>query len=129
MAEYEGNVLRPPGMGAPRTVAAPEEIIASYNPPPTKKGGTVKAGVGVLRAGEPLKYDTGTKSYIKASSDYTDATCVNVTEVDCTSEDHLVNILFGGVINARVTAIKTKEAALATALGGTYIPQFGYIKF
>lgn len=126
--EYEGNVLRPPGMTSPIAFAPPEEILAAYSPDPVKKGGTVQAGAGVLRVGEPMKFD-GAGYLVKATSTYADAVCVNVTATDCTTEAHEINVLFGGCINAKVAAISTKEAALATALGGRYISQFGYIIF
>lgn len=128
MAEFEGNVLRPPGVGATKTVAPPEELLAAYNPPPLKKGGTVLAGVGVLRVGEPMKRSTNGKTWVKAA--YADATALNYTAVDCTTEAHLVNLIFGGVVNVKVAAITaTNAAALATALKGTYIPGFDYLKF
>lgn len=128
MAEYEGNVLRPPGVGATKTVANPEELLAAYNPAPLKKGGTVLAGVGVLRVGEPMKRSSDGKTWVKAA--YADATALNYTATDATSEAKLINLIFGGVINAKVTAITSANAAaLATALGGTYIAGFNYIKF
>ena len=129
--EYEGNVLRPPGMGAVKTVSAPEEALAAYNPPPLKKGGTVQAGAGVLRVCEPLKYDGSgylVKSVLTAGA-YDQVDAVNVTAVDCTTEAHEVNVLFSGVINAKVAAVVGNEDALATALGGTYNAQFGWIRF
>lgn len=131
VTEYEGNVLRPPGESAITTFVSPEEILAAYNPPPLKKGGTVKAGAGVLRVGEPLKYDSNgylVKSVLTAGA-YDKVDAINVTAVDCTTEDHLVNVLFGGVINAKVAAITGSETGLATALGGHYNAQFGWIKF
>jgi hypothetical protein len=128
MAEFEGNVLRPPGVGVTKTVAPPEELLASYNPPPLKKGGTVLAGVGILRVGEPMKPSADGKTWVKAA--YADAKALNYTAVDATSENRLINLIFGGVINVKVVAITAANAtALATALGGTYIPNFGYLKF
>lgn len=128
MAEFEGNVLRPPGVGPVKVVAAPEELIASYNPPPLIKGGTVLAGVGVLRVGEPMKRSADGKTWVKAA--FADAQALNKTAVDVTAENHLINLVFGGVVNAKVAAITTTNAAaLATALGGKYIPGFEYLKF
>jgi len=127
-AEFEGDVLRPPGVGPERVVTAPEEIIASYNPPPLKKGGTVLAGVGIVRAGEPMKRSVDGKTWVKAA--FADATAVNETACNATAEAHQINLLFGGVINAKVAAITaTNAAALATALKGKYIPGFDYISF
>lgn len=132
MAELEGNVLRPPGMGATKTVAPPEELLASYNPAPLKKGGTVQAGVGILRVGEPMKRGgTGNKFWVKATAtDLADCEALNYTAVDCTTESHLINLIFGGVINAGVVAIggATKGAQIAAAMGGKYIPGFNYIR-
>lgn len=130
MAEFEGNVLRPPGVGPTKTVANPEELLASYNPPPLKKGGTVKAGVGILRVGEPLKLAADGKTYDKVATPFTGVIGLNYTAVDATTEDHLINIIMGGVINTKVLAITAANApALATALGGTYYARFGYLKF
>lgn len=132
MAEFEGNVLRPPGVGATKTVAPPEELLAAYNPAPLKKGGTVQAGAGVLRVGEPMKRGgTGSKYWVKATAaDLSDTEALNYTAVDCTTEDHLINLIFGGVVNAKVAAIgnATKAGQIATALGGKYIPKFEYIR-
>lgn len=129
MAEFEGNVLRPPGVGSIRSVLPPEELIASYNPPPLKKGGTVKAGVGVLRVGEAMARDSD-GTYKKAGANFSGVVALNETAVDCTTEAHLVNLIFGGVVTADVAAITAANgAALATALGGTYIDGFHYIKF
>lgn len=132
MAEYEGDILRPPGVGAPRTTEAPDEVLGAYSPRPLKKGGTVKAGVGVLRTGEPVKYDTASKSYVKSvltAGAYDQVDAINYAAVDATSEDKLINVLFGGTINAKLPAIVGNETALATALGGQYRAQFGYITF
>jgi hypothetical protein len=128
MAEYEGNVLRPPGVGATKTVAPPEELLAAYNPPPLIKGGTVLAGAGTFRVGEPIKRSANGKTWVKAA--FTDAQALNKTAVDATTEAHLINVVYGGVINVNVAAIGTSNAAaLATALGGKYIVGFGYLKF
>lgn len=130
MAEFEGNVLRPPGVGATKVVAPPEELLFAYNPPPLKKGGTVKAGAGVLRVGEPLKLAADGKTYEKVATPFTGVVGLNYTAVDATAEAKLVNIIFGGVINTKVLAITSANAvALATALGGVYNPTFGFIKF
>jgi hypothetical protein len=128
MAEFEGNVLRPPGSGVTKTVAAPEELLASYNPPPLIKGGTVLSGVGIVRAGEPMKRSTDGKTWVKAA--FADATALNKTAFDATNEAHLADLVFGGVVNVKVAAITAANAAaLATALGGRYIPKFEYLKF
>lgn len=127
MAEYEGNVLRPPGMGAIVTVVSPEEVLYSFANQ-VKKGGTAQAGAGVFKVGEPVKYD-GSGYIVKASASPTDAVGVNVTAVDCTTEAHELNVLFGGVVNAKVSGIVGKETVLATALGGIYNSTLGYIKF
>src|SRR3954471_23421339 len=116
MAELEGNVLRPPGVGATKTVAPPEELLAAYSPPPLKKGGTVLAGVGVLRVGEPIKRSVDGKTWVVAT--YATATALNYTAVDATTEAKLINVILGGVVNANVTAIgAANAAALATSLG------------
>lgn len=128
MAEYEGVVLRPPGVGPTKVVDDPVELLWAYNPPPLKKGGTVLAGVGVLRTGEPLKRSADGKTWVKAA--YADATALNYTATDATSEAKLINVILSGVINVNIPAITgTNAAALATALGGTYNAEFGYIKF
>lgn len=127
MAEYEGNVLRPPGVGATKTVDAPEELLAAYNPPPLKKGGTVKAGQGVLRVGEPLKRSVDGKTWVKAAA--ADAEALNYTATDATTEDRLVNIILSGVVNGNVAALKGNEEDVATALGGKVIASFNYIQF
>lgn len=130
MAELEGNVLRPPGVGATKTVSPPEEILYSYSPPPLIKGGTVKAGKGIIRDGEPMKLEADGKTYEKVATPFTNAVGVCKTAVDCTTEAHLINIIFGGTINAKVQAITAANAAaLATALGGVYNARLGFIKF
>jgi hypothetical protein len=128
MAELEGNVLRPPGFGPTKTFDAPEELLAQTGQGYLQKGGTVLAGVGILRVGEPIKRSSDGKTWIKAS--YGTATALNRTAVDATAENKLINVVLGGVVNARVQAITpTNAAALATALGGTYITGFDHIKF
>jgi hypothetical protein len=126
--EYEGQVLRPPGTKSTATVAPPEELLAAYSPPPLQKGGTVLTGVGVLRVGEPIKRSVDGKTWVVAT--YATATALNRTATDATSEAKLINVVLGGVINVNVAAIgAANAAALATSLGGTYYPGFGYIKF
>lgn len=128
MADYEGSVLRPPGFSAPKVVEGSEELLYAYNPAPTKKGGTVKAGAGVLRAGEPIKLDTD-GTWVKATE--LDAEALNYKAVDASNEDHLINVIFGGVVNATVSGMSdiADKTALATKLGGTYNEAYGFIKF
>lgn len=128
MAEFEGNVLRPPGFGPTKTFDAPEELLAATGNGYLQKGGTVLAGVGILRVGEPIKRSVDGKTWVKAA--FADATALNRTAVDATAEAKLINVVLGGVVNVNVQAITAANAAaLATALKGTYIPGFNYIKF
>lgn len=130
MAEFEGNVLRPPGVGPVVSVANPEELLAATGQGLLKKGGTVKAGAGVLRTGEPLKLAADGKTYVKDVTPFSSTVALNYTAVDATTEDRLVNLIMGGVVNVNVSGIGASNAsALATALGGTYYARFGYIKF
>jgi len=129
MADYEGNVLRPPGVSEPTVVAGSEELLYAYNPPPLKKGGTVKAGVGVLRVGEPIKYDSASKTWVKATA--ADAEALNYKAVDATAEARLINVIFSAVVNTKVAALREQADldALATQLGVKYDANYGFIQF
>lgn len=128
MASYEGDVLRPPGVSAPTVVEGSEELLYSTASLPLKKGGTVLAGVGVLKTGEPIKYDDATKTWVKAA--VADAEALNYKGVDATAEGRLINVIFGGTVNTTVSGLASLDlAALATKLGGTYNADYGFLRF
>lgn len=104
MADREGNVLRPPGMGEVAEVKG-DEILGSYARF-TQKGLTLKADSGVLEAGTVLKMSSTSKKYDGATAANVGAagtgTVVGVLRkgVDTTGADKLANYVPSGVIKA-----------------------------
>lgn len=128
MASYEGDVLRPPGVSAPTVVEGSEELLYSTASLPLKKGGKVESGVGVLKTGEPIKFNTTTNSWVKATEE--DAEALNYKATDATSEARLINVIFGATVNTKVSGLKELDLdALATQLGGKYDANYGFMRF
>lgn len=134
MASREGNVIRAPGY-TKGTAVVPEELMYSMVGV-RQKGVTLKPNSGVYPAGTPLQYDSGTKKYVYATAD---ANVVGFLRIASDTADpaKLGNIvLAGSVKSAQVTAAMTALGAgtltlagMASALGGKYNAQYGFIQF
>lgn len=136
MAEYEGNVLRVPGVSAPKWNPDVEELLAStvgYS----QYGGTVAKNTtgnatgnpaNVLLVGQPVKYDNATKMWVVATAD--DAQGFNRNAVDTSDGAHTINIVYKGTIKLGVSGLKgVVVATLATTLGGRVDAAYGYLTF
>lgn len=136
MAEYEGNVLRPPGMGTERWNPDVEELLAStvgYS----QYGGTVAQNTtgnatdnpaNVLLVGQPMKYDDTSKKWVVATG--IDVQAFNRNAVDTSDGDHLINLVWKGTIKLSVSGLKGADVnALATTLNGKVDPAYGYLTF
>jgi hypothetical protein len=139
MAELEGNVLRPPGLGPTVTFDPPEELLASTGHGYVQKGGTLAVN-GVYRVGEPVIQTgatsaAGDKIWVKS----TRALCTGFvrTAVDTTGGQKLANIVLSGTINCNVQALSagtynaTTKSDLNgnTALKGRYVDHLAYFIF
>jgi hypothetical protein len=134
MAELEGNVLRPPGFGPTVTFDHPEELLASTGHGYIQKGGTVAAGTGTYKVGEPVRRDTAGNNTLWIKATHSTAEGLVRNAVDATSEKKLINVVLSGAINTNIQAINGSggsvvPATLATTLGGKYFPKFEYIIF
>lgn len=130
MAELEGNVLRPPGFGPTVTFDPVEELLASTGHGYVQKGGTVQAGQGVIRVGEPMiRGGAGNKYWVKSTAGACTAFARNA--VDATSEAKLINVVLSGTINVNTQALTGTGATLAgnAALNGKYVAGFEYFIF
>lgn len=127
MAEYEGNVLRPPGVSTPVFNPDVEELLGSavgY----TQKGGTVEAGIGILEVGTPVKFN-GTSGYWEKAT-ASDVEGFVRHAVDATSEDMLINVVLKGTIKKSVKGLALFDwSTAATTLNGREIDAFGWFTF
>jgi hypothetical protein len=79
MADAQGNVLHAPASSSKARVDDPE-LLYSYNPPPTKKGCTLKPGQGLLLLGTPLRQLTdGSKQFVAATEDTVQTAAITFT--------------------------------------------------
>lgn len=128
MADYEGNVILPPGGVSTKGPAGGEEILYSYSRL-TQKGGTVTGSA--FPAGALLKKGTaGTaKKYVwAAKADVAVVVGILRQGSDAATADKLGNIVYAGVIKGAsvkysddVDGLSGAElVTLATALGGRY---------
>lgn len=132
MVEYEGNVLRPPGVGPETQQPDVEELLAStvgY----TQKGGTVESGAGVLEVGTPVTFN-GTSGFWEKVDDVAAGQVQGFVRnaVDVTTEDKLINVVVKGTIKTAVRGLTGVDAEdLATSIGGgaRVIPAFGWLTF
>lgn len=129
MASYEGDVIRAPGFEQV-TAAAEPEILYSYTGL-LQKGGTLKPGTGVYPAGTALKFDAATKRYEKATAaaDTVGFVRISVDSGAVTDIPKQAVIVFGGVLKAQYITGVTANAALATALGGSFNTERQFLKF
>lgn len=136
MADYEGNVLRVPGVSDPTWNPDVEELLAStvgYS----QFGGTVaQATTGnatgnptnVLLVGQPVKYDSTAKKWVVATAADVQGFVRNA--VDTTSGDMLIDIVYKGTIKLSVSGLKgAVVATLAATLGGRVNAAYGYLTF
>ena len=128
MADYEGNVILPPGGVGQVATAGGEEILYSYSRL-TQKGGTLTGSS--FPAGALLKKGTaGTaKKYVwAAKADVASVVGILRQGSEAASADKLGNIVYAGVIKG--ASVKYSDdtnglsagelATLAAALGGRY---------
>lgn len=136
MVEYEGSVLRPPGVGTESQQPEVEELLGStvgY----TQKGGTIASGTGVLKVGAPVKFNTGT-GYWEKSTIAAGSTTAGEIEgfvrhaVDATSEAKLINVVVKGTIRLAVEGLDSVDVDdIVDGVGGgaRLTPAFGWLTF
>lgn len=132
--QLPGNVMRPP-VTTTVVAAAPEELMGSMAGY-VQKGGQVASGIGVLRVGELMKFNSGTGLWEKATSTTVEA--FNRTAVDATDQAALINLVLAGTVNTKVTgitggltstALATRLGEIETALKGRLVPALNYFIF
>lgn len=132
--QLPGNVMRPP-ITTTLVAAAPEELMGSMEAY-IQKGGTVASGIGILRVGEMMKWDSASGMYVKAAN--TDVECFNRTAVDATTEAAQINVVLAGCVNTKSSGIvnglsgdplTTHLGVLATTLKGRLVPAQNYFIF
>lgn len=142
MAELEGNVLRPPGVGPEIRTDDVEELLAStvgY----TQKGGTLEAdatggqnGDGVLEVGTPLKFNA-TSGYWEEATVTAGTPVAGSVEgflrnaVDIANEDKLINIVVKGTIKLAVRGLEGIDGddLAGSITGARVIPAYGWLTF
>jgi len=108
MVDATGNILEVPGTSQVAEVK-PGDVLASYSPPPLIKGGTVKAGQGLIAAGTLMALEVSSKKYVKYVGGGTADPAVGVLyeAVDTgsggappagTNKDRLGNIIMRGTV-------------------------------
>jgi hypothetical protein len=126
----QGNVILAPGYSS-TSVPNPAELLYSERGL-LQKGVTLVPNQGVLETGTPLEYDTATKRYKKATAAANVVAFVRLS-VDTSDPAKLASVVFAGTIKAGVipsiVGVSDNLATLATAIGGKYNAQLGYIKF
>jgi len=130
MASRQGNVILAPGYSS-TSVPDPKELL--YSEVGLRQHGvTLVPNQGVLETGTPLEYDSATKRYKKATAAANVVAFVRIS-VDTSDPAKLASVVFAGTIKAAVipviASVSNDLAALATALGGKYNAQLGYISF
>ncbi len=134
ITQLPGNVVRPP-VTTTVVAAAPEELMGSMEGY-VQKGGTVASGSGILKAGELMKFNSGTGMWEKATSTTVEA--FNRTAVDTTEAAALINLVHAGTVNTKVSgitgglsggALTTRLGEIATALKGRLVPAQNFLIF
>lgn len=129
MASREGNVILAPGFTRGTEVKSVEILYSTEGL--LQKGVTFVPDSGVLEAGTPLAYDAASHKYRAATTAAETVGFVRIA-VDTAAPAKLGNVVLAGVVNTKVlpaNAVTADLVALATALGGTYNAQYGFIKF
>lgn len=135
MSDNYGDVVKLPSQTPVSDQVRPSDILASYSPPPTVKGGTFRGGSGVIAGGTVVAKVTASGLFVPyddASVEGGVATAVGVTyETIDTGADAGVNfagnvILSGTLKHDQLTGL---NAAGIADLNGRVVGHLNQFKF